>query len=122
MENKELIKKLVCIRCPIGCNLEVYKTDSGFTVSGNTCKRGEQYGIAEVTAPTRTVTSTTKLFGGEIDRVPVKTAEPIPKDKIFAALLEIKKTAVDAPVRIGDIIVKNVAGTNVNVVATRDID
>ncbi len=122
MDENRPEKSFVCIRCPIGCRLEVFRSDGGYFVRGNTCKRGEEYGISEVTAPTRTVTSTVKLFGGEITRAPVKTERPIPKDRIFAVLYEIKKTAVDAPVRIGDVAIKNVAGTGVDVIITRNID
>ncbi len=114
-------KTFVCIRCPIGCALTVTRTEAGVTVSGNTCKRGEEYGIAEVTAPTRTVTSTVRLYNGEIACAPVRTAAPIPKDKIFAVLYAIKKTRLDAPVCIGDVAIKNVCGTGVDVIVTRNI-
>ncbi len=116
-------KNLVCIRCPIGCALSVTKADDGkITVTGNTCKRGEQYAVSEVTAPTRTVTSTVTLTDGEIARAPVKTEQPIPKDMIFAVLYVIKHTTLAAPVRIGDVAVKNVCDTGVDVVVTRNID
>lgn len=114
--------ELICICCPIGCAMTVEQSESGIKVAGNTCKRGEKYAIAEVTAPTRTVTSSVKINGGEIARVPVKTAAPIPKDKIFVALDEIKKVELDAPVEIGDVIVKNVAGSGADVVATRKVE
>ena len=114
-------ENFVCIRCPIGCRLTVTVTDGGVTVDGNTCKRGEEYGIAEVTAPTRTVTTTVRLFDGELAVAPVRTASPVPKDKIFAVLYAIKKTRLTAPVRIGDVAVADVCGTGVDVIVTRDI-
>ncbi len=116
------VKRFVCICCPIGCALEATRTAEGVTVIGNTCKRGENYGIAEMTEPTRTVTSTVAVSGGSLTRVPVKTAAPIPKPRIFDALAEIKQKTVAAPVAIGDVIVKNVAGTGIDVVATRNIE
>lgn len=112
--------EFVCICCPMGCNLEVNVDGDNITVSGNTCPRGKDYAIAEVTAPTRTVTTTVDVSGGEF-RAPVKTAAPIPKGKIFDALAEIKTAHVTAPVCIGDVIVANVSGTNVDVVATRHV-
>lgn len=114
-------KNFTCIRCPIGCALEVKIDGDSITVTGNTCKRGEQYAVAEVTAPTRTVTATVALTGGEIARAPVKTAEPVPKQKIFEIIDEISKTTLTAPVAIGDAAVKNAAGTGVDVVVTRSI-
>ena len=113
---------LICINCPMGCNLTVTKADDGsVSVTGNTCPRGEEYGIKEVTAPTRTVTSIVRVTDGEIPMVSVKTAADIPKEKIFDVMKSIRETKTVAPVRIGDIIIKNVAGTGVDVVATKNV-
>ncbi len=113
---------LICINCPMGCNLIVTKADDGsVSVTGNTCPRGEEYGIKEVTAPTRTVTSIVRVKDGEIPMVSVKTAADIPKEKIFDVMRSIRETKTVAPVRIGDIIVKNVEGTGVDVVATKNV-
>lgn len=117
--------ELVCIRCPLGCNLRVEVDDiSGEVteVTGNTCKLGEEYGRNEVTAPMRTVTSTVRLVGGEQPLVPVKTENDVPKGRIGEVMEAIKKASKTAPVKIGDVIIKDVAGTGVNIVATRDID
>lgn len=112
-------RKLVCIQCPIGCNLTV-TLDGGevLKVEGQTCKRGEIYAKKEVTAPTRTVTSTVKLVGGNLPVISVKTAADIPKEKIFDCMSEINKAVAYSPIKIGDIIIENVCGTSVNVVAT----
>lgn len=117
MENRELI----CIRCPLGCMLSVDIDEDNIKVSGNTCKRGEEYGKVEVVNPTRMVTSSVRVSGGDLCRVPVKTETDIPKDKIFECMEEIRKAQVEAPVKIGDIIIKNCAGTGVDIVATRNI-
>ena len=115
------IIKLTCINCPLGCPLEV-TMDGGEVVSvkGNTCPRGEAYGRKEVTNPTRIVTSTVPVKNSAACRVSVKTKVDIPKDKIFACMEEIKKLNVTAPVKIGDVLLKNVAGTGVDIVATRN--
>ena len=113
---------LTCIQCPMGCALTVTKGEDGtVSVSGNTCPRGEAYGIKEVTAPTRTVTSIVRVIGGEIPMVSVKTASDIPKDKIFDVMKDIRAARVNAPVSIGDVIVENAAGTGVNVIATKNV-
>ena len=103
----------------MGCPL-VVTMDGGEVVSvtGNTCKRGEIYGRKEVTNPTRIVTSTVRVSGGSIDMVSVKTKEDIPKGKIFDCVKALKTVEVAAPVHIGDVIMKDVAGTGVDVVAT----
>lgn len=118
METRELI----CIGCPLGCALQVELNDAGeaVSVSGNTCKRGEEYGKREVTAPVRTVTSTVRVTGGKVPVVPVRTKTDIPKEKIFACMEAIRKAAVSSPVKIGDVVIENVAGTGVDVIATKE--
>ena len=90
-------------------------------VAGYTCARGEKYAREEVTNPTRIVTSIVRVDGGNLAAVSVKTKDVIPKGKIFDILAEIKPVVVKAPVKIGDVIVPNVAGTGVDIVATKNI-
>lgn len=118
MERKELI----CIGCPLGCNLTV-EMDGGQVVSvnGNTCKRGDDYARKELTDPRRIVTSTVPVAGGNLPVVSVKTASDIPKGKIRECLCALKGVTITAPVQIGDVIVENVADTGVDVVATKSI-
>ena len=121
-ELKMETKNLTCIGCPMGCALTVtIGEDGSVMVGGNTCPHGADYARKEVTAPTRVVTSSVRVLGAVIARVSVKTASDIPKDKIFDCMSEIKKTAVSAPVHIGDIVIKNCAGTGVDVIATKDV-
>ena len=112
-------KQLICICCPKGCHLNV-DAENG-SVTGNGCKRGIEYGINEVTNPVRVVTSTVKVSNGELPVVTVKTRNPIPKELNFKCMEEINKTVVEAPVKIGDIIIKNVLETGVDIIATRNI-
>ena len=118
MERKELI----CIGCPLGCNLTV-EMDGGQVVSvnGNTCKRGDDYARKELTDPRRIVTSTVPVAGGNLPVVSVKTASDIPKGKIRECLCALKGVTLTAPVQIGDVIVENAADTGVDVIATKSI-
>lgn len=113
-------RALVCIGCPMGCPLTV-KLQEGeiIEVSGNTCPRGDVYARKEVTNPTRIVTSTVKVEGGFVGMVSVKTKSDVPKEKIFDCVRALKGITVQAPLRIGDVILADVAGTGVDVVATR---
>lgn len=115
-------RNLICIGCPMGCPL-VVTLDHGEVVSveGNTCKRGAVYGKKEVTNPTRIVTSTVRVSGGSISVVSVKTREDIPKEKIFDCIKALQEIEVAAPVNIGDVVLRDVAGTGVDVVATKNI-
>lgn len=116
-------RELTCIGCPLGCALTVTLENGAVqSVQGNTCPRGDAYARKEVTAPTRIVTSTVKVTGGTLPAVSVKTAGDIPKGKIFDCVRALKDVAVPAPVRIGQVIVPDVAGTGVAIVATKNID
>ncbi len=115
-------KELICIGCPMGCMMTA-ELENGevIKVTGNTCPRGDAYARKELTSPTRIVTSIAKVKGGELPVVSVKTAQDIPKGKIKDCIAEIKKAVLKAPVRIGDVAVKNVADTGVDVIATKNI-
>ena len=113
---------LTCICCPLGCQITVLLDgDEIANISGNTCKRGEEYARKEITAPLRTVTTTVRVTGGASPVVSVKTKTDIPKGRIFDCIACLKNISVEAPVHIGDVIVKNVAGTGIDIVATKEI-
>ena len=116
-------KELTCIGCPMGCLLTV-TLDGGEVkeVKGNTCAKGDIYARKEVVNPTRIVTSTIKILGGDKERISVKTANDIPKSKIFDVMKEIDAAEAKAPCKIGDVLVKDVAGTGVDVIATRNVE
>lgn len=111
-------KELICIICPRGCHLKV---DDNMKVTGNSCPRGEKYAISELTHPVRMLTSTVKIIALEEDRLPVKTSISIDKNLIFKAMEEINKVEVKAPIHIGDVILNNIAGSEANLIATKDI-
>lgn len=113
---------VTCICCPMGCQLTVScENATNISVSGNSCARGVSYGQKEMTNPTRTVTTTVKVACGKERMLPVKTASDIPKEKIFDCLEALKNIEVEAPVKIGDVIVQNVTNCGVDIVATNNI-
>lgn len=115
-------RELICIGCPMGCPLTVeMENQEVLSVSGNTCPNGDKYARKEVTDPRRTVTSTVKILGGELAVASVKTQTDIPKNKIFDCMREIDKIEITAPVKIGDIVIEDVAGTGVNVIVTKNV-
>ena len=115
-------KSLTCIGCPLGCRITV-ELENGeiISVKGNTCKRGEDYAKKEVTSPARIVTSTVKVTGGTASVVSVKTKSDIPKDKIMDCVSVLKEVQIQAPVEIGDVILKDAVGTGVEIVATKGV-
>ncbi len=113
------MKEFVCIECPRGCHLTI---DDNLNVTGNNCPRGKQYAINEVTDPKRMLTSTVKIIGADIDRVPVITSVEIPKGKIFDVMKEINKVVVKAPVSLHDVVIKDVCGTGSDIIITRSLE
>ena len=113
------MKEFTCIICPRGCRLKV---DDEMNVTGNTCPRGKQYAISELTNPVRTITSSVRVNNRDDLLVSVKTSGQIPKGKIFDVMEEINKLSVDAPTRIGDVAKENILGLGVDILITKNID
>lgn len=114
-------KEMVCIVCPIGCHIKVSKDEGGYNVVGNKCPRGKEYGIKELTNPTRVLTTTVRVKGGILNRLPVKTEEAIPKEKIFECMDIINSIETEAPVSIGDVIIEDIVGIGVDIIASRSM-
>ena len=115
-------KVLTCIRCPLGCELTANITDNGdITVKGNACIRGEQYAKKELTNPLRVLTTTVRVIGGTQAMVPVKAKGDIPKERIMDGIRQLKQVQVAAPIQIGEVIVENLVGTGVAVIATKKV-
>ncbi len=121
MENS-MKKEFTCICCPLGCQITVIKDKEQCVITGNNCPKGEKYVKDEMTHPTRMVTSMVPVKGGEIPVVSVKTKEAIPKDKIKDCIEALKGVSVEAPIKIGDMIIENVCGTGVSIVATKNVE
>ncbi len=117
-EGRDASKELICIGCPAGCLIRVDRREDGsLSITGNSCKKGEDYAHSEMTGPMRTVTSIISVSGGTGKMIPVRTARQIPKEKIRACMDEIRKAQVSAPVRLGDVLIENTAGTGTPVIA-----
>lgn len=116
------VKQFVCICCPLGCDLEVSIDDDGDVtdVSGYTCARGKRYAVQEATDPTRMVTAVV-CAKGSFEPVSVKTAKPVPKASIDRVLSRIADLDVQAPIQAGQVLIKDVAHTGIDVIATKSV-
>ena len=116
-----MTKEMICITCPVGCSLTVTQDETGavLSVSGNHCPRGDAYARAELTHPVRMVTSTVRISGGLYPRLPVITTKPVPKEKIRDVMDVIDGVEAKAPVTIGEILVRDIAGTGADLAAER---
>lgn len=112
---------MICINCPIGCLLTAEIDGENIKVTGNRCPRGEKYAIAELTHPTRTLTTTVAVENREGKYVSVKSKEPISKGKLFEAMELINKTKVKAPVKAGDVIIEKIFG-EADIIATSSLE
>lgn len=114
------MKELICITCPKGCHLKIDE-DNDYAVTGNACPRGAEYGKNELKNPKRVITSTVKTNSAEYCRCPVKTNGAIPKDKMFEIMEMLDDVELKTPIHTGDIVIKNLFDTGVDIVACKEI-
>lgn len=115
-------KNFICTACPMGCRLIVrLEGEEPVKVLGNRCRRGENYGRQEATAPKRMLATTVRVSGGMHPLLPVYTSAEVPKDKIAEILAILREIKVASPVKMGDVVLRDVAGTGVDVIASRDL-
>lgn len=120
MESKELI----CILCPLGCKMQVSEKENQpgeLTIRNIQCKKGRDYAYEEYKNPTRTLTSTVVIHNALLPRLPVKTNKPLPKGLVYEAMAEINMVELEAPVNMGDTIIKGLLGTDIDIVASRSL-
>ena len=115
-------KNFLCVSCPVGCALSVAVDGGDVTrVDGNSCPLGEKYARSEVKNPVRIFTSTVKVSGGVLPVCPVRSDAPLPLRRISEAAREVADVTVNAPIEIGQVIVKNICGTGANIIASRTL-
>lgn len=116
-------KEMICTVCPRGCLLQVEgEGDTILSVQGNGCKRGLEYGSAEFAHPVRILTTTVKLEGVQNDLLPVRSSKPLPKEKMMDCMAVIRAAAVKAPVERYAVIIPNICGTGVDIVAVKPVE
>ena len=114
-------KEIRCIICPTGCLIHVENVNGELIIEGHTCKRGEVYARDEFIAPKRILTTTMRVENGFLPLIPVRSNSPIPKERLRGALVEIAKAVANAPIKMGDILIENVLGLDINIIASRDL-
>ena len=117
-----MLREFTCIMCHLGCSLEVTEENGQvIDVKGNTCPKGREYAVQEVTAPMRNIASSIRIDGGELPLASVRLSAPIPKKDIFRAMEEIRKVHLTAPVYIGDVVISHLLGTEADVIVTKNV-
>lgn len=113
-------REMICIICPRGCSLTADITADGVSVSGNACPKGQEYAINECTNPVRTVTATVRVSNRYNTMASVKTVTPVSKGKMMDVMMALRNTKIEAPVKIGDVILKDICGSDI--VVTKAVD
>jgi len=114
---------IICVGCPLGCAATLAIGDDGklAAITGCKCKAGQKYVVKEYKNPVRVLTGTIVTQDSARPLLPVRTAAPIPKAKLLPGMKVLAKTRIKPPVMIGDVIISNLLGTRVSVVATSDL-
>lgn len=115
------MKELVCIVCPRGCTMTLEGEGKDVKVSGNSCKRGAEFAVSEMTEPKRTICTTVRTAFPDVPVLPVRVSKEIPKDKIFDVMAQINKVTVKERVKRGDTIIKDVLGLGADIIATSGV-
>ena len=115
------MKELVCIVCPRGCTMTLEGEGKDIKVSGNSCKRGAEFAVSEMTEPKRTICTTVRTAFPDVPVLPVRVSKEIPKDKIFDVRAQINKVTVKERVKRGDTIIKDVLGLGADIIATSGV-
>jgi len=117
------IQEVTCILCPVGCKIIVEIKDGEITELRNAgCKRGRDYAEQEIKSPVRDFFTTVRVKGGKIPVVSVRSTGPIPKRMLMRCASKLAEIVVPAPVRIGDVIVKNMMNLGVDIIATKNVE
>jgi len=113
------MKEFTCTTCPNGCSLTI--DEKTMIVTGNKCPRGEAFAKQELVAPKRTVCSSVKTKIKDYPVISVKTSKEIDKKLMMDLARELEKVVIDKPLPIGSIVIKNVLGTDVDIITTKDM-
>ena len=115
-------KHFTCVICPIGCEIDVQLEDGNVvSTEGNKCAKSEEFVLQELKEPMRILTTTIRIKGAKWAMLPVRTDEPIPKRLLFRVIKELANIEMQAPVKVSDVIIGDIAGTGANIVATRNM-
>lgn len=113
---------MICVNCPVGCDIKVTIRDGEVSnVEGNTCPRAVEFARKEISDPVRVFATTVRVDGGKLPVCPVRSRGPVPKNRVFDISREVARLSVQAPIEIGQVIIPDVCGTGVDIVASRSL-
>ena len=116
-----MTKELVCIVCPRSCRMTITSEGDELVVTGNTCKRGKEFAINEMTDPRRTVCTTVRTSFPSVPVLPVRVSGAIPKNKIFDLIQEVNRITISKRIGREEVVVPNILDLGVDLIATSNI-
>ncbi|MBE3124654.1 MAG: DUF1667 domain-containing protein [Acidobacteria bacterium] len=123
MNDRPALDRLTCVLCPVGCELEIRKDEAGeLDVQGNQCDKGVPFAVEEILHPKRNLATSVPVRGTAATMVSVRLSGPVPREMIFPILAEIARLRPESPVRRGQVLIADVLGTGVDVIATRTVE
>lgn len=118
-----MTKTYTCIICPNGCEIAAeYEGAQLLSCSGNLCPRGKEYVRQELHDPRRTISSSVLVLGGVLPLASVRLTKPVPRDRIFDVMEEIRRIRLNAPVRAGEVLISDILGLGSDLITTRNVD
>ncbi len=123
MSDRPVLDRLTCVLCPVGCELEVRKDEAGeLEVRGNQCDKGVPFALEEILHPRRNLATSVPVRGIASRMVSVRLSGPVPREMIFPILAEIARLRPEAPISRGQVLIADVLGMGVDVIATRTVE
>lgn len=122
-----MLREYTCIICPNGCDIraQIEEQEDGTrqicSVEGAACPKGRAYVEQEVTDPQRNIATSVLVRGGILPLASVRLTNPIPRDRIFDAMQEIKKCMLTAPVKAGTVVISHLLGYDTDVIVTKSV-
>ena len=116
----------MCVVCPNGCAIEAEflqeKPPRLLGASGHRCSRGLEWVRQEIENPMRTIATSVLVRSGRSVSASVRTTRPIPLEKVMDVMAAIRRENPEAPLRIGQVLIERPAGTDTEIVVTRNVD
>ncbi len=121
--SEEKTVSMICVNCPVGCDIRVIVSNGEVVdVQGNSCPRALAFARKEIAHPERVFATTVRVEGGKLPVCPVRSRGPVPKSRVFDISREVARRTVQAPVQIGQVVIADVCGTGVDIVASRSLE
>lgn len=111
-----------CPRCEKACSLQIdHQGQEIFSIRGHRCPVGVEFAQSLFGPPPKTVTASVRVKGGVYPSVPARTSRQVAADLVTKILHEANRLEVEAPVRVGQVLARNIAHSGADLIAARAV-